>query len=131
MTDRMPDYAQGFKDGFASGLEEGKKLVEEQWRQDKIKELEKSIPKPITRLDDYLFGASETCPKCGMKIDGLTGFVCGSPNCPCFSNVTCGIGAIGSSYDPNTKVMSSKGPYDGPEYENKVWINGEWAHLGN
>lgn len=39
MSERAPDYAQGFKDGFAAGLEEGKKLAPKQ-----------------TRLDDYVFG---------------------------------------------------------------------------
>jgi hypothetical protein len=104
MTDRMPDYAQGFKDGFASGLEEGKKLVEEQWRQDKIKEIEKSTPKPITRLDDFVFGAKEKCPKCGISLSGVMNYVCASPNCPTFPQITCGGslsftgGAVGSSY---------------------------------
>ena len=40
------DYAKGFKDGFAAGLEEGKRLA----------------PK-TTRLDDYVFGNNYGCPK--------------------------------------------------------------------
>ncbi len=85
----MSDYAQGFKDGFAAGLEEGKKMS-----------------KPQPRLDDYVFGARETCPKCQMRIDRVMGYVCASPNCPTFPKVTCGptiaditkpmTGAIGS-----------------------------------
>lgn len=80
------DYRQGFKDGFSAGLEEGKKLAPKQ-----------------TRLDDYVFGQPrppyvpqypqydprETCPKCGMKISGVMGYVCSSPNCPTFVQVTC------------------------------------------
>ncbi len=90
----MSDYAKGFKDGFAAGLEEGKKLLEEKWRLDKIAELEKTLPKPQPRLDDFIFGARETCPKCQMKIDRVMGYVCASPNCPSFPKVTCG--AVGS-----------------------------------
>ena len=84
MSERMPDYAQGFKDGFAAGLEQGKKLFDEQWRINKINELEKSLPKPQPRLDDYIFGAAikSVCPKCGMNFGGVMGFVCNSPNCP-------------------------------------------------
>jgi hypothetical protein len=95
----MSDYAKGFKDGFAAGLEEGKKLLEEKWRLDKIAELEKTLPKPQPRLDDFIFGAKETCPKCGIKISGVMGYVCASPNCPTFPKITCGVpmtGAIGS-----------------------------------
>lgn len=99
MTDRIPDYAQGFKDGFAAGLEEGKKLVEDQWRQERIKEIEKSIPKPQPRLDDFVFGAKEKCPKCSISLSGVMNYVCASPNCPTFPQITCGIpmtGAVGS-----------------------------------
>lgn len=69
------DYQKGFKDGFAVGLEEGKKLV----------------PKP-TRLDDYLFGQPGylgnpgTCQVCGRS--GVAGYVCYDPKCPI--KVTCG-----------------------------------------
>ena len=76
----MSDYRQGFKDGFAAGLEEGKKIVEEQWRQDKIKEIEKSIPKPVTRLDDFVFGSKDKCPKCGITISGAMNYTCSSIN---------------------------------------------------
>ena len=71
MSDRAPDYAQGFKDGFAAGLEEGKKLAPKQ-----------------TKLDDYVFGQPgylgmpNTCQVCGRLQDGITGYVCYSPNCP-------------------------------------------------
>ncbi len=141
----MSDYAKGFKDGFAAGLEEGKKLLEEKWRLDKIAELEKTLPKPQPRLDDFIFGAKETCPKCGIKISGVMGYVCASPNCPMFRNVTCGptmadvaipmTGAVGmSTSNPTARIdvrgaNGAAGPYDGPEYAGKVYINGEWAQL--
>lgn len=95
----MSDYAQGFKDGFAAGLEEGKKLLEEKWRLDKIAELEKTLPRPQPRLDDYLFGVKESCPKCGMKISGVMGYVCNSPNCPTFRNVTSGVTLVNDTID--------------------------------
>jgi len=74
------DYAKGFKDGFAVGLEEGKRLA----------------PK-TTRLDDYVFGNSYGCPKCGKNFnDGkIWGYVCSVSGCP--SRVTCG--AVGATYD--------------------------------
>jgi hypothetical protein len=81
----MTDYAKGFKDGFAAGLEEGKK----------IKDDLHNLPKPLPRLDDYIFGAKEKCTKCGIKISGVMGYVCSSPNCPTFPQVTCGT----SSFD--------------------------------
>lgn len=115
MTDRIPDYAQGFKDGFAAGLEEGKKLVEDQWRKEQIKKIEDDLhklPKPQPRLDDYIFGGKEKCPKCGISLKGVMNYVCSSPNCPTFPQVTCGtpmtgqttwesvgaVGAVGSAY---------------------------------
>ena len=85
------DYKKGFKDGFAAGLEEGKKLAP-------VKS------KDPTRLDDYVFGQPNTCSVCGMKFDGPMGYVCMHPGC--LSRVTCGTpmtayptilaGAIGS-----------------------------------
>lgn len=63
----MSDYRQGFKDGFAAGLEEGKKLAPKQ-----------------TRLDDYVFGQKDTCPKCGITIGGVMNYTCQSINCPTF-----------------------------------------------
>ena len=75
MSERIPDYAQGFKDGFAAGLEEGKKLAPKQ-----------------TRLDDYVFGQPgylgmpNTCQICGRS--GVAGYVCYDPKCP--TKVTCG-----------------------------------------
>lgn len=70
----MNDYAQGFKDGFAAGLEEGKKLAPKQ-----------------TKLDDYVFGQpgylgmSNTCHVCGRLQSGIQGYVCYTPRCPFMS----------------------------------------------
>jgi hypothetical protein len=131
----MSDYAKGFKDGFAAGLEEGKKLVPSQ-----------------KRLDDYLFGnryttspnftleARDTCPKCGIKISGLMNYTCSSVNCPTFYTATCSVGAVGSDV-VGSNAVGANGPagYSGPsseeEYDrlnryNQVWINGQWAELG-
>jgi hypothetical protein len=132
----MSDYAQGFKDGFAAGLAEGKKLVEEQWRLHTITELEKTLPKPQPRLDDYVFGARETCPKCHVRVDRAMGYVCASPNCPTFPKITCGVpmtGAIGSAISQTYAAGANgpAGPFDGPEYANRAWINGEWVELGS
>lgn len=99
MSDRAPDYAQGFKDGFAAGLEEGKKLAPKQ-----------------TRLDDYVFGQPGTCQVCGRLQSGITGYVCYDNRCPSritFSNAISG--AFGSD---EIRTMSSgangpAGPLDG------------------
>lgn len=91
----MSDYAKGFKDGFAAGLEEGKKMS-----------------KPQPRLDDFVFGARETCPKCQMRIDRVMGYVCASPNCPSFPKITCGTpmtGAVGSDIS-YTYAAGTNGP---------------------
>lgn len=94
----MSDYAKGFKDGFAAGLEEGKKIVEDQWRKEQIKKIEDDLhklPKPQPRLDDYIFGGKEKCPKCGISLSGVMNYVCASPNCPTFPQVTCGASMTG------------------------------------
>lgn len=120
----MNDYAQGFKDGFAAGLEEGKKLAPKQ-----------------TKLDDYVFGQPgilgmpDTCHVCGRLQTGVDGYVCYSPRCP--TKVTCTSvvkGAVGSEVSQTYGAVGAKspaGPYDGPEYANKVWINGFWTELGS
>lgn len=92
------DYAKGFKEGFAAGLEEGKKLAPKQ-----------------TRLDDYLFGQSDylgmpnTCHVCGRMQDGVSGYVCFSPRCP--GKVTCGTvrGSDVSSYTTGTGANGPSG----------------------
>jgi hypothetical protein len=126
----MTDYANGFKDGFAAGLEEGKKIVEEQWRHDKIKEIEKSIPNPATwRLTQPLtFSAvsADKCPKCGITISGVMGYVCSSINCPTFYQAS--YGAVGTN---DTAAYAKGANGSAAPDNNSVWINGEWASLGN
>ena len=122
------EYARGFKDGFAAGLEEGKKLTP-------------VVSKDPTRLDDYVFGQPgylgmpNTCHVCGRLQSGVEGYVCYSPRCP--TKVTCTSvvkGAVGSEVSQTYGAVGAKspaGPYDGPEYTNKVWINGFWTELGS
>ena len=31
----------------------------------------------------------KSCPKCGISLDGVMGYVCGDTNCPTFLKVTC------------------------------------------
>lgn len=64
MSERAPDYAQGFKDGFAAGLEEGKKLAQK-------------IGWP-----GYL-GSPNCCSVCGKDFGNkIWGYVCSNANCP-------------------------------------------------
>lgn len=92
----MSDYAKGFKDGFAAGLEEGKKLNQPQ------------IGWPSTSPNLFL---KETCPKCGIKIDGVMGYVCGSINCPIQYKATSGVvvGAVGSD-NVGSNAVGANGP---------------------
>jgi hypothetical protein len=70
------DYAKGFKDGFKIGLEEGK-------RHQNLNPVPYTLPyEPLTKTKD-------NCPKCGIKISGVMGYVCTSINCPTFPQVTC------------------------------------------
>ena len=78
------DYAKGFKDGFAAGLEEGKRH-------------QNLNPVPYTRPYEPLDMTKDNCPKCGIKISGVMGYVCTSINCPTFPQVTCC--AVGATYD--------------------------------
>jgi len=72
----MTDYRQGFKDGFAAGLEEGKKLNDKTYTDGLIEGMKKTLPPPYV--------PKETCPKCGITIGGVMGYVCNSINCPTF-----------------------------------------------
>ena len=89
----MSDYAQGFKDGFAAGLEEGKKLAPKQ-----------------TRLDDYVFGQPgylgmpNTCHVCGRLQNAFDGYVCYSPKCPSMSTTF----SIGPTDGPVTGAVGSQ-----------------------
>jgi hypothetical protein len=112
------DYRKGFKDGFELGLEEGKK-------QQKISvDLEKYLQKPLTFPQ---YDVRETCPKCGVKISGVMGYVCNSPNCPTFLQVSCGTpmtGAVGSEVS-YTYAKEANGPagYVEPkkQYDDRGW----------
>lgn len=73
----MNDYAKGFKDGFAAGLEEGKKIAPKEQKYN-----------PWIDTGPYVGKANESCPKCGVKINGVMSYVCSSPNCPTFPNVS-------------------------------------------
>ena len=80
----MTDYANGFKDGFAAGLEEGKKMNDKTYTDGFIEGMKKTMPPPYVPKDK--------CPKCGITISGMMGYVCSSVNCPTFYTV--------SSYEP-------------------------------
>lgn len=61
------DYTQGFKDGFAAGLEEGKKLA------------------PVKSSDPWGLGplvGSTGCLVCGRYDNAAMGYVCTHPKCP-------------------------------------------------
>lgn len=72
----MTDYANGFKDGFAAGLEEGKKMNDKTYTDGLIEGMKKTMPPPYV--------PKETCPKCGITISGVMGYVCQSINCPTY-----------------------------------------------
>ena len=85
------EYKNGYRDGFKDGFEAGRKSVP----------LEPVKSNPPLRLDDIMIGvhqppsvpewprnANDTCPKCGMKVGGVMGYVCVSPNCPTFPQAT-------------------------------------------
>ena len=99
MSDRIPDYAQGFKDGFAAGLEEGKKLNP-----------------PKIEWPGYL-GSYTCCSLCGIDFGNkIWGYVCSNANCPTRAtaySVTAVTGAVGSvsSYD-NTMAAGANVPYE-------------------
>lgn len=98
----MSDYTQGFKDGFVAGLEEGKKIIREQWLQERIREAEKSAPVPTKwPWTQPLTFSADSCPKCGIKISGLMNYTCSSVNCPTFYTATSSVGegAVGSAVD--------------------------------
>lgn len=85
------DYAKGFKEGFAAGLEEGKKL---------------SSPK-ITSI-----GSLSACGVCGKYFgNNAWGYVCNHTNCPtrAVAYSTGATGAIGSTYKPEYP-MGAVGP---------------------
>lgn len=65
------EYKRGFRDGFAAGLEEGKRI--------------QTLPYPPYLPYPTLY---EGCPVCLKKFEGgFWGYVCANPKCP--SKVTC------------------------------------------
>lgn len=127
------DYRKGFKDGFELGLAEGK-------RNQNLNPVPSYAPWPSTSPNISL---RETCPKCGIKIDGVMGYVCSSINCPVQYKTTSILGAVGSDVSYTVGAEGANGP-PGPQgkmpsYEeeqdrlrhyNQVWINGQWTELG-
>jgi hypothetical protein len=94
------DYQKGFKDGFIIGLEEGK-------RNQNLNPVPSYKPWPEIGM------MKETCPKCGIKISGVMGYVCTSPNCPSFytSSYSGPQGKTSSSYS-----AGSNGPTEPIDY---------------
>ena len=68
------DYRNGFKDGFALGLEEGK-------RNQNLNPVPSYYPDPAKSPSVLL---KETCPKCGITIGGMMNYTCQSINCPTY-----------------------------------------------
>ena len=101
MSDRVPDYAQGFKDGFAAGLEEGKKLNQ-----------------PKIEWPGYL-GSSTCCSVCGKDFGNkIWGYVCSNANCPTRVTAYGGAvtGAVGST-SRHTYPVGVNGPTMNDSYE--------------
>lgn len=121
----MSDYQKGLVDGFKLGLEEGKKIKERSYmdgyNDGLIEGMKKTLPPPYMPQD--------TCPKCGIKIGGVMGYVCSSINCPTFYQ-THSYGAIGSEVGYTTGAIGANGPSEPPD-NNSVWVNGSWVSLGN
>lgn len=103
MSERAPDYAQGFKDGFAAGLEEGKKLA------------------PKIEWPSYL-GSPNCCSVCGKDFGNkIWGYVCSNANCPTRATAYSGgavSGAVGSTTQPsypkgvNGPIGTMNDPYE-------------------
>jgi hypothetical protein len=73
MTDNN-DYTNGYRDGWRDGFNEGKK--------------QEAPYVPYVPQKPQLNKISH-CPKCGMRLEGVMGFVCASPDCPTFLNISC------------------------------------------
>ena len=138
----MTDYANGFKDGFAAGLEEGKKIKERSYmdgyNDGLIEGMKKTLPPPYV--------PQETCPKCGITIGGAMGYTCQSINCPTYyktwTNPIPGTfwaassssqGAVGST-SLGAPAPGANGPagYEHNDLQgyDRVWMNGQWVEAG-
>ena len=108
------DYRNGFKDGFALGLEEGKRN-------------QNLNPVPSYHLDPTKSPSvllKETCPKCGITISGVMNYTCQSINCPTYyktwsspsgyNNWSAGshgaVGAVGSMSANYESTFGTNGP---------------------
>lgn len=99
------DYAKGFKDGFAAGLEEGKKIS--------------SLKYP-----NYL-GSPGTCQVCGKYWgNGVWGYVCSNQYCPSRAiayttgaALTGAVGAVGSVSKAQSFSAGANGPTMNDSYE--------------
>ena len=110
------DYRQGFKDGFAAGLEEGKKMNDKTYTDGLIEGMKKTLPPPYV--------PKETCPKCGITIGSAMGYVCQSINCPTYYKTWAGpaqyndwtagshgaVGAVGSMSANYESTFGTNGP---------------------
>lgn len=89
------DYAKGFKDGFAAGLEEGKKL--------------NSLKYP-----NYL-GSPGTCHVCGKYWgNGVWGYVCSNQYCPSRAVAYTAGGAVTGAVGTMGQVQSYSAGANGP-----------------
>lgn len=122
------DYRQGYRDGFKDGQEAEKNKVN---------------PYDMSKWRQAPLQVKETCPKCGIKISGVMGYVCYSPGCPTFPQVTCGpsvsttmgaVGAMGQAisdaigYNYQKEDASSGHVGYNKEYvrQHGEWYDGTW-----
>ena len=139
------DYAKGFKDGFAAGLEEGKKINDKTYTDGFIEGMKKTLPPPYIPPipppgPNWILEVKEYCPKCGIKISGVMGYVCRAIDCPTgMGGVSYTIGStdIGKpvtgrvDHTPGFNNSGFSGPnFIGPD-DNSVWVNGSWVSLGS
>ena len=121
----MNDYSQGFKDGFAAGLEEGKKLNVT------TLDLSKYIQYPYPIGLPSVLGQNDTCPKCGIKISGVMGYSCPSINCPSYYS-TSSIGAVGTTQTESSSVgTNGSAGYNNTHKNYQSWLESNGYELGN
>lgn len=112
------DYAKGFKDGFKIGLEEGK-------RHQNLNPVPSLWPKSLPE-----YQSKDKCPKCGITISGVMGYVCSSINCPTFYQASYGAVGTNDTAAYAKGAVGANGPSEPPD-NNSVWVNGTWVSLGN
>lgn len=72
---------QDWRDGFKEGFEAGRKSKEAEQNPFDISKWKQEPIWPMTP-PDFIPKAKEHCPKCGITLSGVMGYVCSSPNCP-------------------------------------------------